>query len=181
MAEEITDKSIVVWHPSLAYRVPDVKEWTSLCLFHDQVVLCTLFWKAEAEYNPFLDYWQTRPDSKERFSFLDKIQFLVKHKTIRLITPWEFCQQVVTDLRKISEPCIPHGLAERFSQFVDQNLKETQLEQDAALEALDLSDAIMSCFTSEAYQYPLVANDVYLKDTLSTQLVEIFLKCWHSL
>ena len=43
MAEETTDKSIVIWHPSLVYRVPDVREWTSLCLFHDQVILCSFF------------------------------------------------------------------------------------------------------------------------------------------
>lgn len=175
MVKETIDKSIVVWCPSLAYGIPDTREWTSLCLFHDQVVLCTLFWKTETEHNPFLDYWQTRPIIEERCSFIDKIQFLAKHKTIRLITPEEFHQRVIVDLYKVSKPHIPHGLVERFNQFVDQNLKGTELEQDTALEALDLCDATMSCFTSEAYQYPLVTSDIILQDRPNMQSTETFL------
>jgi len=172
MAEEMTDKSIVVWHPNLVYAVPDVSEWTSICLFHDQVVLCSPFLRTETESNPFLVCFETRSDSKEMFALIDKIQLLTKHKIIRLITPEEFNQQVVMDLHKVREPCIPHGLVKRFSQFVDQNLKGTKVEQDTALEALDLCGAMMSCLTSEAYLYPLVTSDINLQDHPNTQPIE---------
>ena len=37
MSKEKADESIVVWHPSSS--VPDAREWASLCLFNDRIVI----------------------------------------------------------------------------------------------------------------------------------------------
>ncbi|HUU18782.1 MAG TPA: hypothetical protein VMW72_16650 [Sedimentisphaerales bacterium] len=174
MSEETTNKSIVVWHPSLTYAVPDIREWTSLCLFHDQVVLYHLFFATEAEPTPFLEFWQTRQDSKERLAFIDGIQFLAKHNVIRLITLEEI-SPVLTDVLKVHKVRIPPVLTERFRNFVNANIKEVEdvvNKEGKVLEALDINDAIMSCLASMAYQYPLVTNDVDLQDPSNMKQAE---------
>lgn len=42
MAEETLDKSIVLWQPDSRLPIPDIREWTSICLLHDEVMVVRL-------------------------------------------------------------------------------------------------------------------------------------------
>lgn len=161
MAEETTDKSIVVWHPSLVYRVPDVREWTSLCLYHDQILLRTFLFDVEEEHDSFLDFWLTKPGSRERFSFINSVRLLAEQNVIRLIKPEEFTQ--VTDFNMVNKVHIPNGLEHRFEKFFKQNITKIKDNLDMILEGIDITDAVISSITSKLYHYPLVTNDASLQ------------------
>ncbi|TKJ34659.1 MAG: hypothetical protein CEE38_17465 [Planctomycetes bacterium B3_Pla] len=182
MSEEATDKSIVVWYPRLICTIPDAKEFTSLCLFHDQVVLCSFLCGSGEDRDiqeRILPYYQTKPAYGERITFIRTIEFLARQNIINLITARKFTQ-VGNDFARAGKTSLSPKLVERFCNFVDvrlRRIKEEDIESQAVKieEALELSEAIVSCQASIAYDYPLVTDETYLQDpnnsTASTEIL----------
>lgn len=173
MIDEAADKSIVVWYPRLTQTIPDARVFTSLCLFHDKVVLCSFLCCSDEDSDEAQDfqertlaYWQTKPDYEERIAFINTFQFLAKQNVIHLITPNKF-PQVANDFVKADRTHLPYGLIDRFRNFIDtglEGIKDKDVESQAVkmAEALDLTEAITSCQASNAYNYPLVTDEAYI-------------------
>lgn len=167
MAEETTDKSIVVWHPRFAYIVPDIRELTSLCLFHDQVVFCSASLyvyteKDSAMAEPIRRYWERRPDFKQRVALIETIQLLAEQSCIRLIVPDDY-QKVTTDFirvrGKISSElwALRDNFWERRCAYASTT-KNVEKETELLLNGLELAGTDTSYMASKAYCYPLVTD-----------------------
>lgn len=170
MSEENTEKSIVVWHPRSIRAIPDAREVTSLCLFHDRVVLCSFLCTKDREFQKrLLSTWQGKPEYEERIVFINKIEFLARQNVIRLIPADEFVS-VQNDFAKSGKAILPIELLNRFRNFVKIGCAGIKNKDDGEqyakmVEALDLSEEIVSYQASSAYNHPIITNEIYLRDS----------------
>lgn len=153
MAEETTDKSIVVWYPSSPF--PDPREWTSLCLFHEQVLFYTTF-TGELEKFDGLVVDETSSDLEKRVAFLDVLNVLAKENLVRLITYEETCEAMDVLLNRCeSHPDVI------FDSFIERCNKGG----DVTTEGLRYFELVGTYEFSKAYVYPLATDDNALLDS----------------
>lgn len=147
MVKETTDKSTVVWCPNVKLPIPNVSEWTSLCLLHDQVIVWSF--RHPVEENRIIEKQATKPLSKSNLAaeiaFNNILTQLSEGNVVRLLT-----------FAELGKHKLPRSELGRIVA-----LKTTE---ENMLPVRETFGMIISYAASKHYRCPFISNDKDFQD-----------------
>ena len=168
MTEETADKSIVVWYPS-SY-IPDIRELTSLYLYHDQTLLYRfklLSMDYEKLKNSVSSTLLSTSGLQAAVAYDDMLKVLAKEKVIRLLRVGDFSKLYIPKNKAVRET-----IKSIFDRLQTPN---------GMLPTERTFGVLISYIVSKYFRCPLISDDTVLRsldnqvkspDVLSTLLVQ---------
>ena len=160
---DASDESVVVWYPDTFTSARDTREWSSLCLLHDKVVVFKTI--PPDQENDLLDYSvQTgklsQAEAEGQIDLNHILDELSHHRTIEIITE--------ADIRKLRECQRIREDALEFAAEVGEllavlrsthSMSDILADKDAHRIFVDsVHRAMRSCAISKSFNYPFVSN-----------------------